>query len=98
MKFVFLLAALAAALGGTTTPASADRFEDSAQQIDAILRSDQVADAVDHAPIGHMANVGTRKDGAAEWEVRVQHCDLVVFLIPVAGGSSYRIDLPRECR
>lgn len=74
---------LAAALSALTSPAFAalSGFYDSAEQINAILESQEVANQLRQAPIGHIANTGTRADGANEWEVRTQDCDLKIYLI-----------------
>lgn len=58
-------------------------FHDSAEQINTILSSAAVADALRQAPIGHVANTGTRSDGAHEWQVKTQECDLAIYLNPV---------------
>lgn len=76
-------------------------YYDSAEQIGMILGSEVVADAVRQAPIGAISNTGTRKDGAHEWTVRVQECDLKVYLKPILpngpGKTTYEIDIPGAC-
>lgn len=76
-------------------------FYDSAEKITAILSSSLVADAVGQAPVGSIANTGTREDGASEWQVRTQECDLKVYLIPVLpegpDKTTYRLDIPGRC-
>lgn len=75
------MAALAIAFAVTTSAnAALSGFYDSAEQIQLILGSAEIADALKQAPIGHIANTGTRDDGAIEWEVRTQDCDLKVYL------------------
>jgi len=53
------------------------------------------------APLRGIENTGTRADGASEWTVRTQECDLVVYLIAVPpvgpGKTTYTLDLPKTC-
>lgn len=90
-------------LGLSVNPAKAalSGYYDSAEQIGMILGSEAVADAVHQAPIGAISNTGTRKDGAKEWTVRVQECDLIVYLKPVLpngpGKTTYEIEVPGTC-
>ncbi|MBB4067229.1 hypothetical protein [Gellertiella hungarica] len=81
--------------------AAVSGFYDSAEQIGLILSSEAVADAVHQAPIGSISNTGTRKDGANEWTVRVQECDLKVYLKPVLpngpGKTTYELEAPGAC-
>ncbi len=92
-----------AALALSALPASAalSGFYDSGEQIGLILGSEAVADAVHQAPIGAITNTGTRKDGAKEWTVRVQECDLKVYLKPILpngpGKTTYEIEVPGRC-
>lgn len=85
------------------TPASAalSGYYDSAEKISTILSSSAVADAVRQAPVGSISNTGTRKDGASEWQVRTQECDLLVYLIPVLpdgpGKTTYKLEVPGRC-
>ncbi len=72
-----------AAAGSGSAQAAVSGYYDSVEQIGVILGSGDVADAVHQAPIGAISNTGTRKDGAKEWTIRVQECDLKVYLIPV---------------
>ena len=94
---LFALAAL------TASPAFAalSPYYDSVEQIGVILGSAQVADALHQAPIGAVSNTGTREDGAKEWTIRTQDCDLVVYLVPVLpdgpGKTTYLLDLPKAC-
>lgn len=90
---IFLFAAPAsAALSG---------FHDSAEQIGTITSSSEVADAVGQRPIGALSNTGTRADGAHEWTIRTQPCDLTVFLKPIPpkgpGKTAYQLDIPGKC-
>ena len=84
-------------------PASAalSGFYDSGEQISTILASEAVGNALRQAPIGAISNTGTRDDGAKEWEVRTQECDLKVYLVPHApvgvGKTTYTVDVPNAC-
>lgn len=84
-------------------PASAalSGFYDSGEQISTILASETVGNALRQAPIGAITNTGTRKDGAHEWEVRTQECDLKVYLVPKApvgaGKTTYTVEVPKAC-
>jgi hypothetical protein len=88
-------------LASTPAHAALSGFYDSGEQIGTILASPAVANAVRQAPIGSVSNTGTREDGAHEWTVRVQECDLVVYLTPIApdgvGKTTYAIDVPGKC-
>lgn len=91
--FTALASPVAAALSG---------YYDSAEKITTILSSSAVADAVRQAPVGAISNTGTRnKDGASEWQVRTQECDLTVYLIAVApegpGKTTYKLEIPGGC-
>lgn len=76
--------------------AAVSGFYDSAEQISTILGSSAVADTLQQAPIGMIVNSGTRKDGAAEWTITVQECDVKVYLKPIPpkgiGKTTYEID------
>lgn len=92
---------LACAALATPAAAALSGYYDSAEKITTILSSSTVADAVRQAPIGSISNTGTRKDGASEWQVRTQECDLLVYLIPVLpdgpGKTTYKLDVPGKC-
>lgn len=100
---VKLIVAATTALVLAATPAHAalSGFYDSAEQITTIFASSEIADAVRQAPIGAISNTGKRDDGANEWTIRVQECDLVVYLLPVPpngpGKTTYEIDVPGTC-
>lgn len=100
MKLI-IVAATALALAATPAHAALSGFYDSAEQISAILGSTEVGDAVRQAPIGAISNTGTREDGANEWTIGVQACDLVVYLIPTPpkgpGKTTYSVDIPGTC-
>lgn len=95
------LAALALVLAAAPAQAALSGFYDSAEQINIILSSTAVADALRQSPIGHVANTGTRADGAREWQVRTQECDLKVYLKPVPqqgfGKTTYELELGDAC-
>lgn len=96
-------ACVATAFTLAVTPAQAaiSGFYDSAEQIQLILTSAAVADALRQAPIGSISNTGTRDDGANEWTVKVQECDLKVYLAPIppdgVGKTTYSIDASEKC-
>ena len=77
-------------------------FYDSAEKISTILQSPEVADAVGQAPIGMISNTGTAPDGADEWTVRVQDCDLLLRLTAISpvgvGKATYRVTLAGPCK
>lgn len=95
------LMTLSLALLAMPAQAALSGFYDSAEQIQTLLTDEKVADALHQAPIGAISNSGTRKDGAREWTIRVQECDLKVYLKPTASGmpgkTTYEVDIPRPC-
>ncbi|WP_119257092.1 hypothetical protein [Shinella zoogloeoides] len=97
-----ILTALALVIAAIPAQAAVSGFYDSAEQIGTILSSAAVADALRQAPIGHVANTGTRADGAREWQVRTQECDLTVYLKPVppqgVGKTTYELELGDACQ
>jgi hypothetical protein len=101
MKSIFKAVILFPALLATPAAAALSGYYDSAERIGTILGSGAVADAVRQAPIGAISNTGTRKDGASEWQVRTQECDLLVYLIPILpdgpGKTTYKLDIPGKC-
>lgn len=98
-KAILLITAMTLAV--QPAQAALSGFHDSAEQIGTILASATVAEALRQAPIGHVANTGTRADGAREWEIRTQECDLTVYLIPVpsagVGKTTYTLELGNVC-
>ena len=100
MKPLALLV-LAAALIPLPATAALSPFYDSAEKIGTILGSGVVADALGQAPLRGIENTGTRDDGADEWVVHTQECDLTVYLIPVPpdgpGMTTYTLDMPKGC-
>lgn len=103
MKSILSALILALALPLAVAPAQAalSGFYDSAEQINTILSSKAVADALYQAQIAHVANTGTRADGAHEWQVKTQGCDLIIYLKPVPpqglGKTTYEIELGNAC-
>ncbi len=93
------LLALALLLATTPTFAALSPFHDSAERIDTIMSSPEVADALGQAPVRSVENTGTRADGASEWTVRTKECDLVVYLVAIPpdgpGMTTYRLELPK---
>jgi hypothetical protein len=103
MKFIVTAAAaVALAMAPTSAQAALSGFYDSAEKIAAILGSGAVANALHQAPIWLIENTGTRHDGAHEWTVRVQECDLKVYLIAQppagAGKTTYTVEAPGACQ
>ncbi|TPP09802.1 hypothetical protein [Rhizobium glycinendophyticum] len=98
MKRLFLIAALFATGFGGPSEAALSGYYDSIERIGAILGDPKLADMLRQQPIGAISNTGTRKDGAAEWTIRTQDCDLKVYLVPVLpngpGKTSYTLDIP----
>jgi hypothetical protein len=94
---------LAVLLGLSASPALAmlSPFYDSAEKITAILQDAAVADALRQAPIGAISNTGSFPDGADEWTVRTQECDLVLKLIAkpagMPGKATYSIAIATPC-
>jgi hypothetical protein len=100
MRFpVFAIAALCAspALGRVSG------FYDSANKIEAILASPAVANALHQAPVGSVSEIGTSKDGAGQWMVRTQDCDLIVHVIAqplpegMVGTPNYTVEITKGC-
>lgn len=96
-----VLTLLSVALAAVPAQAALSGFYDSAEQIGVILSSEAVANALHQAPVGAISNTGTRKDGAREWTVRAQSCDLKVYLVPVppagVGKMTYMLEIPAAC-
>jgi len=73
-------------------------YYDSAEKIGRILGDARIADLLRQQPIGAISNTGTRADGAGEWTIRSQDCDLKVYLIPILpdgpGKTTYDLDVP----
>lgn len=96
-----VIAAILLAVPALPASAALSGFYDSGEQISTILSSEAVGNALRQAPIGAISNTGTRKDGAKEWEVRTQECDLMVYLVPKApvgvGKVTYTVEVPKAC-
>ena len=78
-------------------------FYDSANKIAAIFASDAVADAIHQAPVGSVSEIGAGQDGAGQWMIRTQDCDLIVDVIAhplpdgMVGTPDYRVDIVKGC-
>lgn len=76
-------------------------FYDSAEKITTILQDAAVADALRQAPIGAISNTGSFPDGADEWTVQTQDCDLVLKLIGqppgLPGKTTYNVEITKPC-
>ncbi len=96
-----MIAAVITTALATPAAAALSGFYDSAERINTILASPEVANALRQAPVGAISNTGTRKDGASEWQVRTQECDLTVYLVPIlpegTGKTTYRVEVPGTC-
>lgn len=95
------LLALAVTLAPLPALAALSPFYDSGEQIGMLLSSGEIADALGQAPLRSIENTGTRDDGAREWTIRTQECDLVVYLLPIppegVGMTTYRLDGIGSC-
>lgn len=78
MPRLALAFALTATLLANPASAALSGYHDSAAKIAAILASPQVADALRQMPVRSVENTGTAADGADEWTVRTQDCDLAI--------------------
>ncbi len=98
MKYLTLIAMLMSVSHATSAQAALSGYYDSLERIGAILADERLAEILHQQPIGAISNTGTRKDGAAEWTIRTQDCDLTVFLVPILpngpGKTTYEIDVP----
>ncbi|MFE3835549.1 hypothetical protein [Pseudogemmobacter sonorensis] len=94
--------ALAAALALAPLPglAALSGFYDSAAQIQVILDSAELADALSQLPIDEIEFDEIRRDGLIEWNVGSQRCDVDVFLraIPPEGPGATRYEIERISR
>ncbi|GHH00965.1 hypothetical protein [Pseudodonghicola xiamenensis] len=95
------LTTLACCLLASPALATLSPFYDSAEQIDTILGDRRIAEAAHQTPIGAISNTGTRADGAIEWTIRLQSCDLKAYLLPVPpeglGKTTYKVDAVTSC-
>ena len=101
MKPFCLSLAAVLSLAASPSLAALSGFYSSAEQINLILSSAEVGDALRQAPIGMITNSGTRKDGAAEWTITTQDCDLKVYIKVTPpkgpGKTSYQLDKIGVC-
>ena len=99
MKHLLPLAIFA--IAASPAVAALSPFYDSGEQVRTILSSAAVADELHQMPVHALERTGIRDDGAIEWTVRTEACDLVVHLIPVpppgAGKTTYTLDLTDSC-
>lgn len=102
MKFLAPLTFIAAGLASPAV-AAVSGFYDSNAQIEAIMQSGQVADAVKQLPLRSLARAGSRKDdGALRWRVRSDRCTLVVYLSAIppqgVGKTTYDVKEVGACK
>jgi hypothetical protein len=102
MKVLAMTAMLLAA--ASPAAAAVSGFYDSGAQIGAILGSREVADRLRQAPLWKIENTGARAaDGAQQWTVSTQRCDLIVWLVPLpppagmVGKTGYRVETGPGC-
>lgn len=100
-----LLVSLAIIALGLTNPAAAavSGFYDSAAQVEAIMQSAQVADAMKQLPLRTISRAGSRgADGALRWKARTDRCTVVVYLSASRpqglGKVSYEVKEVGPCR
>ncbi len=97
--YIFAIAALCA----SPSFAMVSGFYDSANKIAAIFASGAVADALGQAPVGSVSEIGTAKDGAGQWMIRTQDCDLIVNVIAqplpegMVGTPDYTVEIAKGC-
>lgn len=78
-------------------------FYDSGEKIATIMSNGDVAERLRMAPLRALENTGARADGAQEWTLSTQRCDLKVYLIPIpppngaVGKTRYRVELGEGC-
>ncbi|WP_322865378.1 hypothetical protein U5922_003710 [Aquicoccus sp. G2-2] len=94
-----LVAALALpGIANAALPPYWDRIE----QIEAILQSPALSDALHREPIKHLSLEGSRSDGALIWRLESETCTLILHLIPVPptqpGPTRYKLEPPAACK
>ncbi|PYB77560.1 MULTISPECIES: hypothetical protein [Rhizobium] len=98
MKYLILTSIVMSVAPVASAQAAVSGYYDSLERIGTILADGRLADILHQQPIGAISNTGTRKDGAAEWTIRTQDCDLKVYLVPTLpngpGKTTYAIDVP----
>lgn len=76
-------------------------YWDRIEQIEAILQSPALSDALHRAPIKSLSLEGTRDDGALIWRLESEACTLTLHLVPIPpaqpGPTRYKLEPPAPC-
>ena len=82
--------------------AAVSGYYNSVEQIEAILQSEELGDALRQLPVTSLIMTGTRRDGAIEWTVKTKRCRLKLYLIAVPpqglGKTTYQLETPNSCK
>jgi hypothetical protein len=101
MRFAISLLALCLGTVPQISHAALSGYHDSAEQIQAILASPELADRLKQQPIESLEFDGSASDGTLEWEIETQDCDAHVYLraIPPAGvgKTTYEVARISDC-
>lgn len=102
---MYRISALAVAALLTVTSAAQSAvsgYYNSVEQMNAILQSQELGDALNQLPVTSLIMTGTRRDGAIEWTVKTKRCRLKLYLIAVPpqglGKTTYRLETPNSCK
>lgn len=99
MTFIASILALSAIT--FSAHAALSGFYDSAEQINTILASPEVADALRQFPIKSMERDDDRSDGTIKWEIEAGDCNLDVYLAPIkptgVGKTTYKVEVGKAC-
>jgi hypothetical protein len=95
--------AIATCCFGLPAHAAVSGFYDSAAQVEVLMQSGALADAVRQLPIRELTRAGQRRsDGALRWRVRTERCKLVVYLEAIppqgVGRTRYAVKEVGSCR
>jgi hypothetical protein len=76
-------------------------YWDRIEQIEAILQSPALSEALHRAPIKSLSLEGTRDDGALIWQLESDTCTLTLHLVPIPpaqpGPTRYKLEPPAPC-
>ena len=97
MRFALPFLALCLGAAPQISLAAVSGFYDSAEQIQTILSSAELADQLKQQPIESLEFDGAASDGTLEWEVETEACDLSVYLraVPPAGVGKTTYEMAR---